>query len=300
MWLGDGRPRMVELMQRHDTTPNGMVWLITGCSAGLGRALAEQVLAAGDLVAVTARGLDTVRDIVRRFPDQALALSLDVTSDDSVTDAIDAAQQHFGRIDVVVNNAGYGYLAAIEEGDESQVRDLFDTNVHGVTRVLKAVLPSMRERRFGRVVNVSSFGGLAAFAATGYYHATKFALEGMSESLAAELGPLGIAVTIVEPGGMRTNWAGSSMKQSATVIDDYAATAGQRRASTLAVSGKQPGDPRRAADAIIEVVRRDGPPLRLLLGSDALAGARARLMRLSDEIGSNESLTRSADMQAAS
>jgi NAD(P)-dependent dehydrogenase (short-subunit alcohol dehydrogenase family) len=164
--------------------------------------------------------------------------------------------------------------------------------------VLKAVLPGMRARRSGRIVNVSSFGGLVAFAATGYYHATKFALEGLSESLAAELAPLGIAVTIVEPGGLRTRWAGASMRQSPTRLDDYEQTAGRRRDSTLAVSGRQPGDPARAAVAIAAVVDMDTPPLRLLLGSDALAGARARLDRMRREIDGNEALTVSADLEA--
>lgn len=276
-----------------DETP---VWFITGCSTGFGRALALEALERGDHVAVTARDTESISDLVDHYPDRALGLRLDVTSDESVRQAVAAAQQHFGRIDAVVNNAGYGYLAAIEEGEDQAVARLFDTNVHGVIRVLKAVLPGMRARRHGRVINVSSFGGLAAFAATGYYHATKFALEGLSESLAAELAPLGIAVTIAEPGGMRTNWAGSSMQQSSTVIDDYADTAGARRTSTLGVTGRQPGDPRRAALALLHAVDRDQPPLRLLLGSDALAGTRALLDRRLVEVEGDAELTVSADL----
>src|SRR5690606_14384263 len=168
-------------------------------------------------------------------------------------------------IDVLVNNAGYGYLAALEEGEDDEVRRMFDTNVHGLVDVTRAVLPGMRARRSGHIVNVSSLGGLAAFAATGYYHATKFAVEGLSESLAAEVGPLGIGVTIVEPGAFRTNWSGPSMRQSATRIADYDGTAGARRAATLATYGKQPGDPGRAAAAIITAVESPEPPLRLLL-----------------------------------
>jgi NAD(P)-dependent dehydrogenase (short-subunit alcohol dehydrogenase family) len=224
---------------------------------------------------------------------------LDVTNPGSVAAAVQACEETFGHIDVLVNNAGYGYLAAIEEGEDAAVRALYDTNVHGVVTVLKAVLPGMRSRRSGRIVNVSSFGGLAAFAATGYYHATKFALEGLSESLHAELAPLGIAVTIAEPGGLRTQWAGASMQQSPTRLDDYEPTAGKRRDATLAVSGRQPGDPARAAAAIATVVDAEVPPLRLLLGSDALAGARARLDRLRGEIDANEPLTRSADLADA-
>ncbi|SHF58331.1 NADP-dependent 3-hydroxy acid dehydrogenase YdfG [Jatrophihabitans endophyticus] len=278
---------------------NDRVWLVTGCSSGLGRALADEALRRGDRVVVTARRSETVGDLAAAHPGRALPLALDVTDDASVRDAVAAAEAHFGRIDVVVNNAGYGYLAAVEEGEDEPVATLFDTNVHGVVRVLKAVLPGMRRRRSGRVVNVSSFGGLAAFAATGYYHATKFALEGLSESLAAELAPLGIAVTIVEPGGMRTDWAGASMQQSPVRIADYDETAGARRTSTLAVSGRQPGDPRRAAAAIVAAVERDEPPLRLLLGSDALAGATARWERLRREADADAPLTRSADLAAS-
>ncbi|WP_163570135.1 oxidoreductase [Fodinicola feengrottensis] len=278
-------------------TDKSPVWLITGCSSGLGRSLAEYALDRGDRVAVTARDRATVTDLAARYGDRALALSLDVTDPPSVTAAVQACEQTYGCIDVLVNNAGYGYLAAIEEGEDTAVRALYETNVHGVVTVLKAVLPGMRARRSGRIVNVSSFGGLAAFAATGYYHATKFALEGLSESLAAEVAPLGIAVTIVEPGGLRTQWAGKSMQQSPTRLDDYEQTAGKRRDSTLAVSGHQPGDPVRAAAAIATVVDADVPPLRLLLGSDALAGARARLDRTRRETDANEALTRSADAE---
>ena len=249
----------------------------------------------GDRVAVTARNRDAVVPLAKEYGDRALPLALDVTDPVSVDDAVADAEAYFGQIDVLVNNAGYGYLAAIEEGEDADVRTLFDTNVHGVTTVLKAVLPGMRARRSGRILNVSSFGGLAAFPATGYYHATKFALEGLSESLAGELAPLGIHVTIVEPGGMRTEWAGGSMQQSAVRIDDYDDTAGKRRQSTLAVSGNQPGDPDRAAAAMATVVDADHPPLRLLLGSDALGGVRARFDRLRTEVDANEALTTSAD-----
>ncbi|WP_262705308.1 MULTISPECIES: oxidoreductase [Streptomyces] len=275
------------------------VWLITGCSSGLGRALAEHALKRGDRVAVTARDAASVTGLAAAYGDRALALRLDVTDPESVTAAVERCEKEFGRIDVLVNNAGYGYLAAIEEGEDAAVRDLYDTNVHGVVSVLKAVLPGMRARRAGRIVNISSFGGLAAFAATGYYHATKFALEGLSESLAAEVAPLGIAVTIAEPGGLRTQWAGTSMRQSKTLLPDYEQTAGERRSSTLAVSGRQPGDPVRAAAVIAAVVDAEKPPLRLLLGSDALAGARARLDRLRGEIDANEALTTSADREQA-
>jgi len=256
---------------------NDSVWFITGCSTGLGRALATTVLEGGGRAVVTARDPGTVADLVDRHGDRALALALDVTDSGRVAEAVKEAEAAFGRIDVLVNNAGYGYLAAVEEGEEHEVRALFDTNFFGLAEVTRAVLPGMRARRSGHIVNVSSIGGLVAFGATGYYHATKFAVEGLSESLAAEVAPLGIKVTIVEPGGFRTNWSGPSMRQSATVLDDYAETAGARRASTLATYGHQPGDPDRAAEAIIGAVRAEEPPLRLLLGRSAYDIATARL-----------------------
>ncbi|MEV5503941.1 oxidoreductase [Nonomuraea fuscirosea] len=271
------------------------VWFITGCSTGLGRALAGAVLDRGLRAVVTARDPEQVADLVGRHPGRALALPLDVTDGKQIEHAVAEAQRAFGRIDVLVNNAGYGYLAAIEEGEDEQVRALFDTNVHGLVDVTKAVLPAMRARRSGHIVNVSSLGGLAAFGATGYYHATKFAVEGLSESLAAEVGPLGIKVTIVEPGAFRTNWSGPSMRQSGVSIGDYVETAGARRASTLATYGRQPGDPERAAAAIIAAVEADEPPLRLLLGKVAYDVATARLGTLATVFGTWRELTLSAD-----
>ncbi|OLT05027.1 short-chain dehydrogenase/reductase [Pseudonocardia sp. CNS-004] len=253
------------------------VWFITGCSTGLGRALAGHVLRRGWRAAVTARDPQTVADLVNAHGDRAIALPLDVTDPEQVSAAVTCAEEVFGRIDVLVNNAGYGYLAAIEEGEDAQVRALFEANVFGAVSVTKALLPGMRARRSGHVVAISSLGGLAAFGATGYYHATKFALEGLSESLAAEVGPLGIGVTIVEPGAFRTNWSGPSMEQSAIRIDDYAETAGRRREATLATYGSQPGDPARAAEAIVAALEADAPPLRLVLGTAALQVARGKL-----------------------
>ncbi|MGI5326469.1 oxidoreductase [Actinomadura nitritigenes] len=274
------------------------VWFITGCSTGLGRALAETVLERGDSAAVTARDPRAVADIVEGHGDRALALPLDVTDKEQIAAAVKRAEDAFGRIDVLVNNAGYGYLAAVEEGEDAEVRALFDTNVFGLADVTKAVLPGMRARRSGNIVNVSSLGGLAAFGATGYYHATKFAVEGLSESLAAEVGPLGIHVTIVEPGAFRTNWSGPSMRQSPVSIDDYAGTAGARRTSTLATYGTQPGDPVRAARAIIAAVEADEPPLRLLLGRVAFDVANARLDRLRTEFAGWRDVTIGADYPA--
>ncbi|MFT2017060.1 oxidoreductase [Streptomyces sp. 796.1] len=280
-------------------TPDTPVWFITGCSSGLGRALAGAVLERGWRAVVTARDPRTVADVVRGHDGRALPLPLDVTDPQQIATAVARAQTVFGRIDVLVNNAGYGYLAAIEEGVDEEVRALFDTNVFGLVDTVRAVLPGMRARRSGHVVNVSSIGGLAGFGATGYYHATKFAVEGLSESLAAEVAPLGIGVTIVEPAAFRTNWAGSSMHQSATSIDDYAATAGARRASTLASYGHQPGDPVRAARAVIDAVTAERPPLRLLLGKAAYDIATAKLDSLRTVFDDWREVTLGADFPAA-
>lgn len=274
------------------TTP---IWFITGASSGLGRALAEAVLARGWRAAITARKPDTLGDLTAVHGERAMALALDVTDGRSIAAAVHDAEAHFGAIDVLVNNAGYGYLSAIEEGEDAEIRAQFETNVFGLIAVTKQVLPGMRSRRQGHIFNVSSLGGLVAFAATGYYHATKFAVEALSESLAHEVGPLGIRVTILEPGGFRTDWAGRSMVESSIIIEDYAETAGKRRQATRSFSGKQPGDPARAATAIISTFEADEPPLRLLLGAAALKIARERLDTLRANIDAWAETTLSAD-----
>jgi len=274
------------------------VWLITGCSTGFGRELARLVLARGWRAVVTARNPAQVADIAEGHEDRALVLPLDVTQHAQIDAVVSAAKERFGRIDVLVNNAGYGYLAAIEEGEDDAVRAMFETNVFGLIDITKAVLPIMRAQGDGLVVNVSSIGGLTSFAATGYYHATKYAVEGLSESLATEVKPLGIGVLIVEPGPFRTNWAGPSIKQSATRIEAYAATAGERRKQTEARSGKQAGDPVRGAQAIIDAALSDTPPLRLLLGQAALDLARKKLDFMGGDFDRWESTTRGADFPA--
>ncbi len=280
---------------RHDDP----VWMITGCSTGFGRDLAREVLARGWRAAVTARDPAKVADIVAEAPDRALALRLDVDDAAQVHDAVAAAQRRFGRIDALVNNAGYGYLAAIEEGEDAAVRAMFETNVFGLIEATKAVLPGMRAQRSGLIVNVSSIGGLTAFSATGYYHATKFAVEGLSESLALEVRPLGIDVMIVEPGPFRTHWAGASIKESPIQLDDYASTAGVRRAQTRARSGNQAGDPQRAARAIVDAALAPKPPLHLLLGNLAVDAARAKIDALRAEIDAWEALSRGTDFPPA-
>lgn len=245
-------------------------WLITGCSTGLGRSLAEAVLDRGDNAIVTARDAAAVADVVKAYPDTAFAVSLDVTDHGQVAEAVREAQARFGAVDVLVNNAGYGYRAAVEEGDDVDVQRLFATNFFGTVAMIKAVLPGMRARRQGVIVNVSSIGARVRPPGSGYYAAAKSAVEGMSGSLRAELRPLGIAVMVVEPGAFRTDFAGRSLTQSAEAIADYAETAGRRRKERDAVHGTQPGDPAKAAQAIITAVTADAPPALLLLGTDAL------------------------------
>jgi NAD(P)-dependent dehydrogenase (short-subunit alcohol dehydrogenase family) len=250
-------------------------WLITGCSTGLGRHLAQAVLARGYNAIVTARDSVKVQDLVDEYPDTALALALDVTDDTQVTNAVQQAEERFGRVDVLVNNAGYGYRAAVEEGEGPEVAQLFATNFFGPVAMIKAVLPGMRARRDGAIVNISSIGARISPPGSGYYSASKSALEAMSASLRKELEPLGIAVTVVEPGGFRTDFAGRSLQQSRDAIADYADTAGRRRKEHDSAHGTQPGDPARAAQAIITAVEAPDSPFLLLLGKDALAGFRA-------------------------
>ncbi|WP_433366622.1 oxidoreductase [Actinoplanes sp. CA-142083] len=252
-------------------------WLITGCSTGLGRALAEAVLERGDNAAVTARDVTAVEDLTKAYASNALALALDVTDASQVAAATRAATERFGAIDVLVNNAGYGYRAAVEEGDPGDVQTLFDTNFFGAVAMIKAVLPGMRARRSGAIVNISSIGAKVCPPGSGYYAAVKSALEGMTGSLRKEVAPLGITAMAVEPGGFRTDFAGRSLTQSATAIADYADTAGKRRKENDPTHGTQPGDPSRAAEAIIKAVSSPAPPAMLVLGNDALSAYAAVL-----------------------
>jgi NAD(P)-dependent dehydrogenase (short-subunit alcohol dehydrogenase family) len=273
-------------------------WLITGCSTGLGRALAEAVIAAGHNAVVTARDAQRVADLADGNEDRVLALALDVTDTTQVTDAVSQAEERFGDIDVLVNNAGYGYRAAVEEGDEADIRTLFETHFFGAVAMIKAVLPAMRSRRSGAIVNISTIGVQIMPVGSGYYAASKAALEGMSGALYGELKPLGISVTAVEPGAFRTDFAGRSLTQSSTVIDDYAETAGKRRKEHDTVHGTQPGDPKRAAEAIIAAIESAEPPAFLLLGSDALSTYRRLAAARLDSIQMWESLSTSTDFDA--
>ncbi|MEO5320068.1 oxidoreductase [Arthrobacter sp. CC3] len=244
-------------------------WLITGCSTGLGRALAQSVLARGHNAVVTARNASTLQDIAAAYPDTALALPLDVTDTAQISSVVQQARTRFGGVDVLVNNAGYGYRAAVEEADDADIRQLFDTNVFGAVDMIKAVLPDMRAKRAGSILNISSIGARIKPAGSGYYSATKAALEGLSGSLHKELQPLGINVTVIEPGAFRTDFAGRSLTQSATAIADYAETAGKRRKEHDTVHGTQPGDPAKAAEAIMAIAESAAPPSLLVLGQDA-------------------------------
>jgi NAD(P)-dependent dehydrogenase (short-subunit alcohol dehydrogenase family) len=273
-------------------------WFITGCSTGLGRAFAEAVLARGHNVVATARDAAKVQDLADANPDTALALPLDVTDDGQVAAAVQAAEERFGAIDVLVNNAGYGYRAALEEGEDDDVRQLFETHVFGTVRTTKAVLPAMRARRSGTIVNLSSIGARIAPEGSGYYAAVKAAIEALTLALRKEVAPLGVTAMVVEPGGFRTDFAGRSLTQSATPIADYADTAGKRRKENDTVHGTQPGDPAKAAAALIEAVESANPPYMLLLGNDASNGFRTALHALLDEVDTWESLSRSTDFDA--
>ena len=273
------------------------VWFITGCSTGFGHELARQAIEHGYRTVVTARDPSALKGYAAA--ENALVLQLDVTKPDQVAVAIAAAEEKFGWIDVLVNNAGIGYFAAVEESEEAEVRKMFEVNVFGTSRMIHAVLPGMRERRKGVIVNFSSIGGLRGFPAVGYYNATKFAVEGLSEALWQEVEPLGIKVMVVEPSGFRTDWAGRSADESKTQIDDYVATAGVARAQLREILGKQEGDPVRAVQAVIAAVESDQPPHHLLLGNAAFDGAMAKLDELRRDFAAGEAVARGADFPEA-
>ena len=269
------------------------VWFITGCSTGFGRELAMHLLEHSYTTVVTARNPDDVSDLAKVR--NSLVLKLDVTDQDQIDKAVKTAEERFGRIDVLVNNAGIGYFAAVEESEEDQMRRMFEINFFGLSRMIQAVLPGMRKQRKGFIVNFSSIGGLCSFPALGFYNATKFAVEGLSEALWQEVEPLGIKVMLVEPSGFRTDWAGRSANESKRLIDDYAATAGVWRSNVRAISGKQAGDPVRAAHTVLQAVESPNPPHHLLLGNDAYEAATTKLQNLHKEFSSWEAVSRGVD-----
>jgi NAD(P)-dependent dehydrogenase (short-subunit alcohol dehydrogenase family) len=263
-----------------ETTP---VWFITGCSTGFGHELAKLVIERGYRAVVTARGKDRVADLVAGH-DNAIALDLDVTDPRQVTAAVAAARERFDGIDVLVNNAGYGYQSSVEEGEDAEIRAQFEANVFGLFALTRAVLPVMREQHSGHILNVTSVGGLIGFASSGYYSATKHAIEGWSDSLLAEVAPLGIKVTCIEPGPFRTDWAGRSLRQTPSKIADYADTAQKRMEMTSGYSGTQAGDPVRAGEAMIAITQQDDPPRHLVLGKFGYNAVTERMRARLEEI----------------
>lgn len=274
-------------------------WLITGCSTGLGRALAQQVLAAGHNAVITARDTATLNDLAEQHPDTTLVLPLDVTNAEQIASAVQGATEQFGGVDVLVNNAGYGYRAAVEEGEPDQIHRLFETNYFGAVHMMQEVLPGMRERGSGMVINISSIAGQRSSAGSGFYAATKAALESTSEALQQEVGPLGIRVSIVQPGPFRTDFAGRSLHQSAEPIEAYAQTAGLRRKENDSLDGNQAGDPIKAADAIIALAEQENPPMRLVLGKEALELAEVDLNQQLDDLMDWEHLGKATDFDVS-
>jgi NAD(P)-dependent dehydrogenase (short-subunit alcohol dehydrogenase family) len=272
-------------------------WFITGASRGFGRAFAQAALAAGDRVAATARDTSDLDELVSEHGDAVLPVELEVTDRAACFAAIKATHEHFGRLDVVVNNAGYGVSGAIEELSEEQARRQVEVNLLGALWVTQAALPIMREQRSGWIVQVSSIGGLAAFPLTGIYHASKWGLEGFSETLRQEVEPFGVKVLIVEPSGFRTDWAGSSMTR-ATPLEAYEqidVLSDRRRSQAEDNNGRQPGNPELAAKALLETLERDDPPFRLLLGNVAYDVAVDRYEQRLAEFRAGEATARGAD-----
>jgi len=277
-------------------TTSKQTWLITGCSTGLGRAFAVEALERGHRVVVTARDAAAVQDLADTYPETALAVALDVTQAGQVAAAVRAADERFGGVDVLVNNAGYGYRAAVEEGEDEAVQALFDTHVFGTARTIKAVLPGMRERRSGTIVNLSSIGARISPEGSGYYAAVKAAIEALTLSLRKEVAPLGITAMTVEPGAFRTDFAGRSLTQAARPIADYAETAGKRRKDQDTAHGNQPGDPAKAATALVDVVESGDAPFLLMLGNDATDMVRTALDQLRADVDAWEQTSRSTDL----
>ncbi|MBD2515118.1 SDR family NAD(P)-dependent oxidoreductase [Nostoc sp. FACHB-973] len=265
------------------------VWFITGSSKGLGRALAETLLESGETVVLTARNPQLIEDLAASFPEHTLAVQLDVTKPEEVREAVKQAIAKFGRIDVLVNNAGYGILGAIEEVSNEEVRYQFETNFFGVLEVLRTVLPCMRQQGSGHIINISSVGGFVGYAGTGIYNGTKFAVEGISEALAQEVTPLGIKITIVEPGAFRTDFVTRSLVITDIEINDYETVIGEMRKGARDILDQklefqEPGDPKKAALAIIQAVDSDNPPLRLVLGEDAIYAINTKLELVKAEL----------------
>ncbi|EPS1223354.1 oxidoreductase [Burkholderia cenocepacia] len=274
---------------------SGNIMLITGVSSGFGRALAQEALAAGHTVVGTVRSAQAARDFEALSAQAAVARVLDVTDFARIDGVVADIEANVGPVDVLVNNAGYGHEGILEEAPLDELRRQFDVNVFGAVAMMKAVVPFMRERRRGRILNITSMGGHITMPGIAYYCGSKFALEGISETLGKELAPFGIAVTAVAPGSFRTDWAGRSMARTPRSIADYDALFDPIRRAREEKSGKQPGDPAKAARAMLAVIAADDPPAHLLLGSDALRLVRNKLAALDDEIRAWEAVTVSTD-----
>ena len=281
------------------TASDAPVWFVTGCSTGLGREFVRAALAHGFRVVASARDPLSIVDLVEGKEGQAIALKLDVADPAAIAAAVHEAERVFGRIDVLINNAGYGYMAAVEEGDDAAIRAQFETNFFGLAAMIRAVLPGMRKRRSGGIVNISSVGGLRGTPSGGYYCATKHAVNGLSESLALEVEPLGIRVMIVEPGPFRTDWGGRSLQREPTSIADYESTAHTRGREIAANSGKQAGDPARAAEAVIAALLSPNPPRHLVLGRFGLDIARAKFNDMLRNLDAWEKVSLGADFPVA-
>lgn len=259
-------------------------WLITGCSSGIGRGIAKAVLKHGDNAIVTARNISTVADIVENYLDTAIAVPLDITNIESIAGAVKAAEDNFGGVDILVNNAGYGYRSSVEEGEEDSVNLLFDTNFFGPIALIKQVLPYMRAQKKGAIINVSSIAAARSGVGSGYYAASKAALELMTDGLMKEVAPLGIKVMTVEPGAFRTKFYDTSLKGTQKQIEDYADTAWKTRKENIVDNQDQPGDPDKAGEVIYETMKKENLPKRLLLGSDAVKIVSAEMKERLQEI----------------
>lgn len=271
------------------------VWLITGCTTGFGRALAEAVLQKGDYLLATARNPEQLGTLIELYPETAKAVRLDVTVSQDIQAAVDSAIATFGRIDVLVNNAGHGLIAALEEVSDEETHQFFETNFFGALRLMQAVLPVMRQQGSGHIVNLSSTAGLVGFGGSSLYCGAKFALEGTSEALAKEVKSFGVKVTLIEPGAFRTDFNGRSLATVERSIDAYAPVSGASLQWFKEMDGQQPGDPAKAAQAIIQVVESPHPPIRLALGTDAMSLIQEKLERVKTDLEAWQQVTVSTD-----
>jgi NAD(P)-dependent dehydrogenase (short-subunit alcohol dehydrogenase family) len=271
------------------------VWLITGCSTGFGRALAEAVLKKGDYLLATARTPEQLRTLIEHYPKTAKAVRLDVTVSQDIQTAIDTAIATFGRVDVLVNNAGHGFIAALEEVSDVEMHQFFETNFFGALGLMQAVLPVMRQQGSGHIVNLSSTAGLVGFGGSSLYCGAKFALEGTSEALAKEVEPFGIKVTLIEPGAFRTDFNGRSLAVAERAIDAYTTMSSAALQWFKEMDGQQPGDPAKAAQAIIQAVESPNPPMRLALGTDAMSLIQDKLESVKTDLANWHQVTVSTD-----